>query len=353
MFSPSSQHCFVSPRVSASRVLLLVSLALLVGSPASAFIGDVAFNVTPQAPNSAEAILVQVTGISVPTAAVEFVEIDGNVVTIQVDDTCFGLCPAEGFSFDVNVGPLEAGDYDIRLTDVFGTEVAKTEVQVTVAPLDGLLVRSHIEPADPNDNELLRVLVTGLTCETLELDSTTVDGQTIEIRGTLGNSGCSSVVTETSAFSASVGPLEAGDYDVKVLLLDAAAPDAGYQTASTQQVRIGDAEDAVGLRGNRFQVRVDWKAHGGETGVGRPVPGASESTTLFSFFERDNWELMVKVLDGCALNDHYWVFTAASTDVEYTLEVTDTSTGQVRTYTNQLGERAPATTDVEAFATCP
>ena len=59
---------------------------------------------------------------------------------------------------------------------------------------------------------------------------------------------------------------------------------------------------------------------------------------------------MVKILDGCALNQHRWVFFAATTNVGYTLEVTDQATGAVKTYTNALGAQSPATTDVNAFA---
>lgn len=63
-------------------------------------------------------------------------------------------------------------------------------------------------------------------------------------------------------------------------------------------------------------------------------------------------EALVKVLDGCAFNDHFWVFSAATTDVEYTLQVTDTASGEVREYFNALGVAAPALTDTSAFATC-
>lgn len=351
---------YTQARVSTSRGLvnrptfgLSLLLALtLAATPAAAFIGDVTFAVNPSDPTAAEEVLIQISGISTPTASVAEVVVDGQLITVRIDDTCLGLCPAEGFDFDVLVGPLAAGSYEVDVTDNFGTSVASTAFDVSVAPLDGLLTRAFVEPVTPNDNEHLRILVTAVTCEGMDLVSTSVNGNVVEIRGVVASSGCGASVAETSAFSASVGPLEPGDYEVRVLLQDSANPDAGFQLASTRQVRIGDAPDAVALRSGRFEVRVDWKDHDGLTGVGRPVPGASESTTLFSFFGRDNWELMVKVLDGCALNDHFWVFTAASTDVEYTLEVTDTSTGEVRAYTNQLGQRAPATTDVEAFETC-
>lgn len=63
--------------------------------------------------------------------------------------------------------------------------------------------------------------------------------------------------------------------------------------------------------------------------------------------------LLVKVIDGCGLNDRYWVFVAGTTNVEWTLDVRDVRTDQVKTNTNPLGVHSTATTDTEAFATCP
>jgi len=40
------------------------------------------------------------------------------------------------------------------------------------------------------------------------------------------------------------------------------------------------------------------------------------------------------VLDGRSINGHFWVFYGALSDVQYTITVTDTITGAVRTYTN-------------------
>ena len=86
---------------------------------------------------------------------------------------------------------------------------------------------------------------------------------------------------------------------------------------------------------------------------GRVVPFGSDDSGLFYFFNPDNWELLVKVLDGCGVNGHWWVFFAATTNVEFELRVTDTSTGEVVPYANPLGHRADAVTDTAAFATCP
>jgi hypothetical protein len=110
--------------------------------------------------------------------------------------------------------------------------------------------------------------------------------------------------------------------------------------------------DTLCLNGGRFKVEVGWRDFQGGTGVGRVVQESGDSGLLW-FFQQDNWEMLVKVLDGCGLNQSYWVFAASATDVEYTITVTDTDSGQVRTYSNPLGTQAPAITDTSAFATCP
>ena len=111
------------------------------------------------------------------------------------------------------------------------------------------------------------------------------------------------------------------------------------------------------LGDGRFQVEMDWllgDAEGSALQVEPAAPGLAKSRDagVFSFFSNENWDLVVKVLDGCALNDRFWVFSVATTDVEFTLTVTDTKTGQTWSRTNPQGQIAPAWTDLEAFATC-
>ncbi|MCP3937441.1 MAG: DUF11 domain-containing protein, partial [Actinomycetia bacterium] len=106
------------------------------------------------------------------------------------------------------------------------------------------------------------------------------------------------------------------------------------------------------LSGGRFLVEVEWRDFQGSSGEGRAVTMRSSDSGLFYFFDADNWEVLVKVLDGCGFNDHFWVFSAATTNVEYTLRVTDTETGATSEYFNALGQAAPAVTDTAAFATC-
>jgi poly(3-hydroxybutyrate) depolymerase len=108
------------------------------------------------------------------------------------------------------------------------------------------------------------------------------------------------------------------------------------------------------LQGGRYQVAVTWQDGAGNAGVGTVVQGlASPDSGVFWFFAAADWEMLVKVLDGCALNQRIWVFSAATTNVQYTLTVTDTVTGQFRTYQNPAGQAAAALADTGAFATCP
>ena len=102
----------------------------------------------------------------------------------------------------------------------------------------------------------------------------------------------------------------------------------------------------------RFQVRVRWATVGGGEGDGIAVPERSDTTGQFWFFDPQNRELMVKVLDGCAVNDRVWVFLAGGTNVELTVTVLDTATGQERIYTNGQGQTFETVLDTDAFVAC-
>jgi hypothetical protein len=113
------------------------------------------------------------------------------------------------------------------------------------------------------------------------------------------------------------------------------------------------SSDVITLQDGRFTVQVDWvDSRNGTSGVGREVVKSNDSAVLY-FFNPDNWEMLVKVLDACSFADRFWVFFAATTDVEFTLTVTDTQSGAVKTYLNPDLTPADAVTDTNAFATCP
>ena len=109
-------------------------------------------------------------------------------------------------------------------------------------------------------------------------------------------------------------------------------------------------EDDVLCLGS-FEVEVEW-----DDGKGRLGRGMAEQLTAdagdFWFFHPANIELVVKVLDGCGINGHYWVFAAGLTDVEVTTTVRDLRSGAEKVWMNPQGTVFEPIADASAFATC-
>jgi len=125
---------------------------------------------------------------------------------------------------------------------------------------------------------------------------------------------------------------------------------AGQPVVITQGVpACTTGESSMCLNGNRFRVSVAWTNpyDGGSTGVGTASKLTSD-TGSFWFFSPNNIELVVKVLDGRGTNGKFWVFYGALSDVAYTITVTDTLTGAVKTYLNEARHLA-SVADTTAF----
>ena len=123
--------------------------------------------------------------------------------------------------------------------------------------------------------------------------------------------------------------------------------------------RIGTDPDAcvadahtLCLQRGRFRVRMRWTDFQGVTREARAAPQTAESGFFF-FLAPSNLEVLIKVLDGCALNGRFWVFFAAATNTGFELRVEDTQSESSKTYTNPLGAFPLAVGDTDAFATCP
>jgi photosystem II stability/assembly factor-like uncharacterized protein len=144
----------------------------------------------------------------------------------------------------------------------------------------------------------------------------------------------------------------------QALLIDPLRPSTiyvGTRGAAVRKLLVGSGGPCVAaahtlcLRDNRFSVKVDWqRLDRGTRGNGTAV-ALTGDTGAFWFFSAANVELIVKILDGTAINDRFWVFFGALSNVQYTLTVTDHTTGEVRTYVNPQGTQA-SVGDVDAFA---
>ena len=117
--------------------------------------------------------------------------------------------------------------------------------------------------------------------------------------------------------------------------------------------RDRDNRNSICLQKQRFKTTVDYVNTELDSGSAVPVfPGPHDDTGLFYFQDPNNFEWLLKVLDGCGMNDHFWVVFSATTNVEFTVTVTDTQTDTTNQYFNPLGTLPQPIQDTSAFATC-
>ena len=89
-----------------------------------------------------------------------------------------------------------------------------------------------------------------------------------------------------------------------------------------------------------------------QTGAGHAIR-LTDDTGYFWFFNDTNVEIVLKVLDACALQFHnFWVFAAGLTNVEVEIVVLDTEADVEKVYFNPLDRPFEPVQDTNAFATC-
>ncbi|MFL6263817.1 MAG: Calx-beta domain-containing protein [Thermoanaerobaculia bacterium] len=200
---------------------------------------------------------------------------------------------------------------------------------------------------------------------TSEIDLTWTDNSTNETgfqveRRTVGGTfeGVATVGPNTT--SAPVPGLDAGSLSIfRVRATGAGGAVSAYSPEAAAATLADPGPCVAGLNtlcvsNGRFRVAVAWHTSA-DTGQGAvvPLPSAPDSG-LFYFFAPGNIEMLIKVLNACVPPfNRYWVFFAATTNVEFGVVVTDTQNGKTRAYYNPLNRSAPPVQDVDAFATCP
>lgn len=183
----------------------------------------------------------------------------------------------------------------------------------------------------------------------LEYTLTVTDTVTGKVKTYSNPSGQFASVGDTTAFPAPAGGAAVAP-DVEGGLIDLG--DAGDLSDLSDISGLGtDASDltaltkatcaagpnALCLSASRFRVQLAWNDGRGHTGVGTAVP-LSADTGYFWFTSANNIEVIIKVLDARTFNNHFWVFYGALSNLEYTLTITDTVTGAVKTYHNPQGK---------------
>ena len=82
------------------------------------------------------------------------------------------------------------------------------------------------------------------------------------------------------------------------------------------------------LIGGRFSVSLVWLDRSSTPAAAHPMR-LSDNAVAFWFFTPNNIELVLKIMDGRAVNASFWVFAGSLTDVAYDVSVTDGATGRV------------------------
>jgi hypothetical protein len=79
---------------------------------------------------------------------------------------------------------------------------------------------------------------------------------------------------------------------------------------------------------------------------------ASDESVFYYFTDPSNFEMGVKILDACAINNFFWVFIGGLTNQGWEVNILDTKTGAAKYYTNTLNTLTPTTADTTALP-CP
>jgi hypothetical protein len=165
----------------------------------------------------------------------------------------------------------------------------------------------------------------------------------------------SSAVGPDAAMAAAVRQEAAGLHALAGLLSAAAPRSAGGPPAGLPVVAAAGtcpaSSTALCLSNGRFKVEATFDT-GTQSGQAQAVPLTVDTGYLW-FFSPTNVEAVVKVLNACSLNNHFWVFAGGLTNVKVKLTVTDTQNGLMKVYNNPANTTFQPIQDTSAFATCP
>jgi hypothetical protein len=145
-----------------------------------------------------------------------------------------------------------------------------------------------------------------------------------------------------------------------VLLLYVLAGPSLYARATSDPVAGPDRADAaceadpmtLCLNTGRFKVQVQWATTDWSNGAGQAV-ALTADTGYFWFFSANNVEMVIKVVDGRAINNNFWVFAGGLTNVYAVITVTDTQAGLVKVYANPQGTAFQPIQDTGPFSGPP
>ncbi|HVS63963.1 MAG TPA: hypothetical protein VMT85_10735 [Thermoanaerobaculia bacterium] len=355
------------PAVPFLAALQVAALAASVAVPSSA--QSEQLTISPASPTDLDPITITLSGEWPDSCTPELISvaIDNSFLDLEASVQLPGDVCAEvvtPYETSIQVGFLPPGSYDVRVLAIVNfpppTVIARSQLEVS-ASADRGLEAIEISPAEPSTQDRVTVVAQGTWPDGCipRLDGVEVEDRTIRLFAIAEGQGCILAVSDYTLIT-TVGPLAEGEWQIEVLVADRRAGDseAPFELAGRRTFAVDTESTETLIVGGRFAISVTWTNGSDRSGVGVPLRGAlpdqgNSGSGAFFFFAPENTELLVKVLEACAVNDRYWVFISAATDLGFEVTVEDlTAGGATRTYTNEPGEPARAVTDVEAFAIC-
>lgn len=280
------------------------------------------------------------TANSSPPSRIRAVEMAGDEILVRVERPSQTVPVSQyKFTMTADLPPLAAGAYRLKVYDDSAPAFPKLNVPFEVSYRR--LEMAYSGPAAPTSGEEVKLRLSHGPCLQYSLY---VERTDFDIR-LWAPGDCWEF--KPQGYELSLGKLAAGEWYIEANIHE-------FPLANLElKVAARPAEPTGNLLAGEFEVEVEWRTALGEEGEGKLVQPPSQDSALFYFFNPANWELMIKVLDGCTINGYYWVFGAASTDVGYTVDIRRRGTSQTFRAENPIGTAAPAITDITAFLCDP
>ena len=122
-------------------------------------------------------------------------------------------------------------------------------------------------------------------------------------------------------------------------------------TAATIRFAITDPYTLL-LDNGRFAIQAAWSSAAQHTSGYGTATALTTDTGYFWFFTSSNTEVVIKALDACSIDGHFWIFGSGLTNLGVVLTVTDTQSGTTMQYTSSDGSAFQPIQDFVSFSAC-
>lgn len=332
--------------------LLLVACAFATPASAAGNLTIRSIESWPSAPTWQDEVEIRITGSSSCLVASEARGIpQEKVITVDLALLC-NIHPVVQRNFTVNakVGRLQPDTYRV---DILAEDSVVAAAEATVFDLATLF----LEAAGPYTDEEPVIFQVGLysACANFEVVPR-IDQSLIDI---FVDRSCALLPPSPSLIHRTLeaGLLPVGTYEVRLFDI---TNQAGFFAVRRDEIEVHDAAGCIPgdtvlcLQDDRFRVQVQWRDFKDRRGDGQAVPLPDrDDTGAFWFFNENNLELTVKVLDACRVNGRHWVFISSGSTVGYQITIEDTKADRSIVWGNALGNTPSLIPDTEGFDTCP